>query len=79
MHNAFTFYLLWEVIKAKIQISFRAQANFVKKKIIKIFPKLEKYLKIQKGVPLIAFKRWKNIKREILKQSEHRKVLNVKD
>ncbi|EWS76293.1 transmembrane protein, putative (macronuclear) [Tetrahymena thermophila SB210] len=62
IHNGYLAFMFFEVIKAKIQITFKKQFDKIKEKLSQYCSCLKPYLKIQKNIRLKTFLNWKKIK-----------------
>ncbi|EAR84068.2 WD domain, G-beta repeat protein (macronuclear) [Tetrahymena thermophila SB210] len=70
IHNIYQLYLIKEVIKTKIEISYKSYIEFVKKKLILYFPQLSKYITLNKESSFKKFLHWKMIKFHIVQLKE---------
>ncbi|KAL4430442.1 hypothetical protein ABPG74_013292 [Tetrahymena malaccensis] len=70
IHNLYQLYLIKEVIKTKIEISYKSYIEFAKKKILQYFPSLSQYITLGKEESFKKFLRWKMIKFHIVQLKE---------
>ncbi|KAL4477077.1 hypothetical protein ABPG72_015390 [Tetrahymena utriculariae] len=70
IHNIYQLYLIKEVIKTKIEISYKGYIQFAKKKLLQYFPALSKYITLDKEQTFKKFLYWKIIKSHIVQLKE---------
>ncbi|KAL4476097.1 hypothetical protein ABPG74_009830 [Tetrahymena malaccensis] len=80
IHNGYLAFMFFEVIKAKIQISFKKQFDKIKEKLSQYCTCLKPYLHIKKNIRLSTFFRWKRIKNLLhsLKAEKERGIIRDK-
>ncbi|KAL4499753.1 hypothetical protein ABPG72_017293 [Tetrahymena utriculariae] len=80
IHNGYLAFMFFEVIKAKVQISFKKQFDKIKEKLSKCCSCLKPYLRIQKNIRLSTFYKWKKIQKFLhnLKADKERGIIRDK-
>ncbi|KAL4490255.1 hypothetical protein ABPG72_004294 [Tetrahymena utriculariae] len=75
IHNGYQFFLLVEVIRAKLSIKYKDVYNKVVKNLFKMLPFMKKFLTLQKRIPFKTFRLWMKVK-FFLNECSERRVYN---
>ncbi|EAR85092.2 transmembrane protein, putative (macronuclear) [Tetrahymena thermophila SB210] len=75
IHNGYQFFLLVEVVRAKLSIKYKDVYNKIVKNLLKMLPFMKRFLTLQKKIPFKTFRLWMKVK-FFLNECSERRIYN---